>query len=113
MMNNKIVGAIGETMAQKFLKKKGYKIVEKNFNTPLGEIDIIARIKDLIVFVEVKDRSTKKFGLPREAVTPNKQQKIKTVALLWLKKNNLFESKVRFDVVEIIGEIVNHIENAF
>lgn len=112
-MNNKIVGAIGETMAQKFLKKKGYKIVEKNFNTPLGEIDIIARIKDLIVFVEVKDRSTKKFGLPREAVTPNKQQKIKTVALLWLKKNNLFESKVRFDVVEIIGEIVNHIENAF
>ena len=112
-MNTKVLGSKGEFFAKEFLKKKGYKILEINFTNNIGEIDIIAKHKETIVFVEAKARSTFKFGLPSEAVSFSKQNKIRTVALAYLKSTKNLESSVRFDVIEICGEQIRHIENAF
>lgn len=113
-MNTKILGASGEQQALEFLKEKGYKILETNFSNKIGEIDIIAKDKEFVVFVEVKARSTKAFGLPSEAVNFHKQQKIRQVALSYLKSKKILEKvQCRFDVVEVLGDEIRHIENAF
>lgn len=88
-MNTKILGASGEQRAAEFLKEKGYKILGTNFSNKIGEIDIIAKDKEFVVFVEVKARSSKAFGLPSEAVNFHKQQKIRKVALSYLKSNKM------------------------
>lgn len=110
---NFIKGRKNEALAENFLKKKGYKIIERNYSNHLGEIDIIVAKKDILVFVEVKFRSTDEFGLPREAVGIYKQNKIRKIATLYLQQNNLFERQIRFDVIDILGEEITHIENAF
>lgn len=110
---NRATGIFGEIQAAQYLKKKKYKILAKNFMCVLGEIDIVAQQKKTIVFVEVKKRETLRFGWPREAVDEYKQEKIRKVALYYLKQFKLLESPVRFDVIEIIGDNINHIENAF
>lgn len=112
-MRAKIYGQEGEILAKNFLLKKKYKIIETNFTCKVGEIDIIAKDKDFLVFVEVKSRSTKKFGLPREAVTIQKQNKIRKVAQFYLQKTQNFDTKCRFDVIEILDNEINHIVNAF
>ena len=98
---NKRIGRQGEDLAVDFLKKNGYQILEKNFRTKLGEIDIIAQDRDTISFVEVKSRTDATLGSPLEAITPFKIKKLSQVALLFLKQRNLFDSKARFDVVTI------------
>ncbi len=104
---NKVGGLKGETKAREFLKKKNYK-------NRMGEIDIIASFKKMIIFVEVKQRETLAFGRPSEAVNEQKRFKIKNTASLYLLQNDLQNSQVRFDVIEILGEdYLNHIENAF
>lgn len=110
---NHILGVQGETLAKKFLIDKGFKILVQNYSTKIGEIDIIAKTKDIIVFIEVKNRQTKRFGMPREAVTPYKQNKIRKVAMQYLMAHKLTESKVRFDCIEILGDTVTHLENCF
>ena len=110
---NKIKGNIGEILAINFLKKNKYKILEKNYTCKLGEIDIIALKNNTVVFVEVKARTTEEFGRPCEAVTPYKQQKIRTVANYFLMLKGWTEENSRFDVIEVLDEKVNHIENAF
>ena len=111
---NKITGNTGEAMAYAHLEGKGYDILETNYRTKLGEIDIIAKDKDdRIVFVEVKTRATYAHGYGREAVTPKKQQTIKRVAELYLKNNHKLNSHTRFDVIEIIDNKITHIEHAF
>lgn len=111
---NKVEGAIGEFNASEFLQKKKYKIIELNHKNRLGEIDIIAQQKDMIVFVEVKARSTLKFGRPSEAVDIRKQQKLRSVANLYLLQHHKMDNPCRFDVIEVIaGKEINHIENAF
>lgn len=112
-MNTRTKGNIGEELAVKHLKKKGYKIIERNFSCQFGEIDIIAKHDNFYVFVEVKSRKTIDFGLPRYAVNIRKQQRIVTCAKWWLATHELMGSAVRFDVVEVIGQDVNVIENAF
>lgn len=112
-MNTKILGNIGEILAKNYLKKKKFKILETNFKCKIGEIDIIASKNNIIVFVEVKFKSTKKFGLPREMVTLHKQNKIKLVASYYLQIKKLYSSICRFDVIEIFDKDINHIENAF
>lgn|SRR5574344_1225459 len=112
-MNTHILGVAGETTATQYLIDNGYKIIERNYKTYIGEVDIIAKIDDITVFVEVKDRETKRFGLPREAVTPYKQNKIRLVATQYLQKHRLIDSKVRFDVIEILGGEITHLKNAF
>ena len=107
------VGVSGEVQAKEYLIKKKYKILACNYTTKLGEIDIIAKYKNVVVFVEVKSRNSVKYGLPREAVTTHKQVKIKQVATQYLVSNQLLDSNVRFDVIDILDGELTHIENAF
>lgn len=114
-MNTKVFGTKGETLAENYLKKNGYQILKKNYKNMIGEIDIICfdKTTNETVFVEVKARSSQKFGLPREAVTSFKQQKIYNVATIYLKQKRLLDDKFRFDVIEILGDEICHIKYAF
>ena len=110
----KILGIQGETIAKEYLQNLKYKIVKLNYKNKIGEIDIIAKDGDVLVFVEVKARQSLKFGHPREAVNYHKQQKIRNVAIAYLKYNGLYEKiPIRFDVIDIVGDVVTHIKNAF
>ncbi|MBU1997615.1 MAG: YraN family protein [Candidatus Omnitrophica bacterium] len=100
----KKLGKEGEEAAVKFLRSKGYKIIEKNFSNYLGEIDIIAKDKDTICFVEVKTRSSDQYDSPFEAVSQKKQVKIARVAMSYLQQIDKMEAKSRFDVVGIDHE---------
>ena len=116
MDRRKRAGDFGEVAAVGYLKAKGYLILEENFKAGAGEIDIIARDKDYLVFVEVKYRKQMNFGSPVDAITPAKMRAITSAAQSYLAKNNLFDGNCRFDVVEIFGRElleINHIENAF
>ena len=118
MTRQKTLGQFGEDCAVKFLEAKGYTIITRNFRIRSAEIDIIARADDVIVFVEVKARSNIRYGLPVEAVTLRKQNKIIKAASVFLQDENFADCACRFDVVEIYFnnervEEINHIENAF
>ena len=115
MPNNKLIGDMGEKLAQNHLKSKGYKILDCNYKNHIGEIDIICFDKSTktYVFVEVKARKNLKYGYPREAVSNYKQNKIKTVAQSYMISHDIYKEKIRFDVVEIIDTDITHIENAF
>lgn len=105
-------GREGENLAVDYLLKKGYKILEKNFRCPAGEIDIIARDGNFIVIVEVKRRISDKYGEPQLAVNHKKQEKLKKSALYYLCRIGK-ELPVRFDVIAIRGGKIEHFENAF
>jgi len=83
MNHNQQIGKWGEEIAAEYLVQKGYMILEKNFRTPFGEIDIIAQIEGLIVFVEVKARTSTSFGLPEEALTWRKLSHMKSCAIYY------------------------------
>jgi putative endonuclease len=115
---SKALGAQGEDLAVRFLKKKGFKIIERNFHCPAGEIDLIAREGDTLVFVEIKARSSSDFGLPQDAVDRFKQQKIIQAARTYLAQHRLGEEiPARFDVVAIhllpAGPSIELIKDAF
>jgi putative endonuclease len=96
-------GSLGEKLAGRFLRKKGYKILYRNFRGHSGgEIDIVARDDDTLVFVEVKTRTREDFGRPIEAVGRQKQKRISRGALAWLRLLDNPDILFRFDVVEII-----------
>jgi putative endonuclease len=94
-------GKDSESLAVRYLRKNGYKILEQNYRNKIGEIDIIAKEKGSLVFVEVKARKTHVFGNPKWAVTPKKQRKISMVALYYLKATKQTHVKARFDVVSL------------
>ncbi len=94
-------GKKSESVAVRYLKKNGYKILMQNYRTKLGEIDIIAKDKDTIVFVEVKARRSSYYGNPKWGVTLKKQKKISMVALCYLKSIKQSRTKARFDVVAV------------
>ena len=96
------LGKKGEEIAAAFLKKSGYRIKERNYRSPLGEIDIIATEKKTIVFVEVKTRSSTFFGHPSHAVGKHKQRQLIKTALYYLAEKRLERNPARFDVVSII-----------
>lgn len=110
------LGRKGEDLAAGYLKAKGYKILHRNYRTPLGEADMIISDNDVLVFVEVKARSGSLFGEPFEAVDSRKQGKIRKIALYYLKLHKI-EKQVRFDVVSIVSRNGNpdikHIIEAF
>jgi putative endonuclease len=110
-------GQKGESIAARHLKKCGYKILVQNYRNKIGEIDIIARDGDTIVFVEVKTRRNDHFGGPKWAVTFHKQRKISMVALSYLKEFQLHDRRARFDVVAVLENdkkpAVEIIKNAF
>jgi putative endonuclease len=99
--NNKSFGEWGEDYAVLYLKRKGYKIINRNFSSRFGEIDIIATEGTTLVFVEVKSRYSNKFGEPVEAVTPTKLKKIIMTGYYYIQKNKLKAPKMRVDVVSI------------
>ncbi len=112
-MNSKILGDMGESKVFVYLREHGYILVEKNYVCPIGEIDIIAKHDGMIVFVEVKTRSSKKFGLPRETVGFQKQQKLRNLAMYYLKATKNFNTQCRFDIAEVLGDEITLIQNAF
>ncbi len=95
------LGREGEDLAFKALKKEGYKIIDRNVTSPAGEIDLIAREGGAIVFVEVKTRSSARFGSPQAAVDLWKQRRLTRLAMEWLQRHRLTNSPARFDVVSI------------
>ncbi len=110
-------GKLGEKIAADFLKKNGYRIVEANYRCPIGEIDIVARDKNELVFVEVKARKTDALGYPEQAVGVQKQKKISQLAQWYLREKNQINTRARFDVVAILmlpsGNDIRLIQNAF
>lgn len=112
------LGKCGEKVATKYLESKKYRIIQKNYRCFYGEIDIIAKDKKAIVFVEVKTRSSKKYGRGMEAVNFIKRQKLRKTALHFLQKNKVFFDGLRFDVIDILIKNsgppeIHHIKNAF
>lgn len=109
------LGFFGERKAAKFLKRKGYEIRERNFRSKLGEVDIIAKLGEVVAFVEVKTRRTHTYGEPNEAVDDERQGRYRRAANFYFYKNGLsvYDFTVRFDVIEVTKRGINHIENAF
>ncbi|HBI64666.1 MAG TPA: YraN family protein [Clostridiales bacterium] len=109
-------GARGEQRAAEYLVRRGFRILCRNYRSKYGEIDLICADDSYLSFVEVKTRSSTKFGAPREAVTKSKQQKIILTAQCWLAENPT-ALQPRFDVIEVFvtGSLcrINHIPNAF
>ncbi len=105
-------GKTGEDRAEEFLKNKGYEILERNYHSRYGEIDIIAKKNGCVVFIEVKTRKSTAYGRPCEFVTPKKMEKIIKTAMIYLKNQ---EVEMRFDVIEVYTKNweIEHIENAF
>lgn len=114
-MNNKELGDIGENIAVKFLENKKYIILDRNFRAQSTEIDIIAKDKEELVFVEVKTRKSHKFGEAYEAVGEFKMKNIINTARAYIYKHNLYDTQIRFDIIEVYynEKRINHIENAF
>jgi len=100
-MNRQEVGKLGEKVAQKFLKKRGYHIREVSFRCPQGEIDIIAQQKDYLVFIEVRTKSSLDFGSPEESLTQSKKKKLIALALTYANTHQNLPSLWRIDVVAI------------
>ncbi|WP_434796835.1 YraN family protein [Terrisporobacter vanillatitrophus] len=114
-MNNIEKGKIGEKIALKYIISKGGKIIEQNYRTKMGEVDIIAKLNGELVFVEVKSRSNINYGYPSESVNYKKKRKITNVAKYYILDNSLENLSIRFDVIEIYfnEKKINHIVNAF
>lgn len=100
-LKKKELGANGEEIAVRFLKNRGYRILERNYRTRLGEIDIIAEQGRDLVFIEVKTRSATRYGSPLESVTVPKQRKLSRVAQEYVSKRDCRNRSARFDVVGI------------
>lgn len=113
---NRILGDQGERAAGRHLRRRGMRVIIRGFRTPSGEIDLIARDGDVLVFVEVKSRRK---GSPAEAVNLEKQRRISRAAAMFLKREGLSDVRHRFDVVAIIwpddrkSPSIEHFENAF
>jgi putative endonuclease len=111
------LGKHGEELAARFLEARGFTILARNFRTPVGELDIVARDRSHLLFVEVKTRCSSVFGVPAEAVGAHKQRQIVRAAQWYLASGRYRDLQPRFDVIAVIaggGEpAVSHIANAF
>jgi putative endonuclease len=108
-----MLGAWGEEQAARFLQEKGLRIIERGFLTRWGEIDLIARDKDTVVFVEVKSRTRASQPSAADAISPAKQKKLIKAALIYMKKHRLENAALRFDVVLIEGSAIEWLRDAF
>lgn len=116
MASHNNLGKEGETIACEFLQKKGYKILDCNWRHLRYEVDIVALHKGFLVFIEVKTRSTFKFGFPDESVGFRKEKMLIEAAEIYIEQKDLF-NEIRFDIVSIVknekDEKIYHIQNAF
>jgi len=110
-------GKQGEALAAAYLEKEGYQIIERNYRCLFGEMDLVARDGQTIVFVEVKSRKSDRFGVPQLSVGPQKQKKLSQIALHYLEQKRFYPCDARFDVIAIRmrpeGHQVELIRNAF
>jgi putative endonuclease len=116
--NRQNLGRRGEDLAVEALRKNGHVILTRNYRCPLGEIDIIAKKHDVLVFIEVKTRTGGDYGHPASSVTHHKQRQISKSAQYYLAEHNLFDTPARFDVISIVidpvqGPLIEIIPNAF
>lgn len=112
------LGKFGEDLACKLVRDKGFEIIERNYCYKKGEIDIIAKDKEYLVFIEVKTRRNLEYGDPEYGVTKNKMKQIQKIAAAYLYEKEINDVDIRFDVIAILAEgnnnpVINHIENAF
>lgn len=120
MANNPLMGAWGEHLAGRYLRRRGYRLTAQNYRVRGGEIDLIAENRRYIVFVEVKTRQDAAFAQAREFVDRRKQERIRATAALWLSEHET-EKQPRFDIIEIYAPQgtdtehpkIIHLENAF
>ena len=111
-------GKYGEDLAIELLKAKGFQIIQRNYRQKCGEVDIIAKDKKTLVFIEVKTRSSLRFGQPFEAVTTAKQAQLSRIALDYMTRNKIINQAARFDVISILLEKnrepkIEHLQNCF
>ena len=95
------LGKLGEDLALKKVRRLGYKKIVQNYRCPLGEVDLIARDGDTLVFIEIKTRKSKSIDYAKEAVNDRKKRHLSKTALAYMKSNNCCDTKARFDVVAI------------
>jgi len=118
-LSRSALGALGERHAARLLRSKGYRLLEANYRTPLGELDLIARDDDTLVFVEIRTRTSEDTLTPLSSVDERKQQHVVRTARAYLRARRLPECPCRFDVVEVVatitGKVVDmrHYEGAF
>ncbi len=115
MSDNRLAGKSAEAVAAEYLRKKGHQIISLNYISRYGEVDIISKDRDCLVFSEVKSRKDKRFAAGREYVTRSKQEKIIKSAAMYIAREG-WDMDVRFDVLEVYtgnGLEIEHIENAF
>jgi putative endonuclease len=100
-MKRRATGIMGEKLAGEFLGRNGYDIIETNYRCPGGEIDIVARQQDTLVFIEVRTKTSRQFGGPEESITPAKMERLRTVAAHYCQNHNDLPEARRIDVVAI------------
>ena len=116
---NKDIGSFGEALARDYLISKGYKILNMNFRNKFGEIDIICKKNNLLIFCEIKSRYSNSFGSPIESITCYKQKQIIKLSELYLISKKYYNFNVRYDIIEVIfntitsSHIINHVQDAF
>ena len=117
--NSKMLGMFGEDLASDYLEKSGFKILERNYRCPLGEIDIVAKEHKTLVFVEVKTRKSDRHGSPLEAIGVQKQKQVLRAVKYYLKEKRFNHGPLRIDVVGVMmgyssdDTQIKHIRNAF
>ena len=118
MKNNRSLGTIKEEQAAIYLEKSGMSVLARNYRCRYGEIDIVAKFEDILVFVEVKTRTNLELGLPEDAVGPKKRRKYECLAAMYLQDHDYVDMPVRFDVIGLLviktdRALVRHHVNAF
>lgn len=112
-LSNRALGRWGEDLAAAHYRRSGYEVLDRNWRSPTGELDLVVRRGPMIVFSEVKTRRTADFGPAAAAVTVAKQRRIRQLAVEWLRDHDLHADSVRFDVVAITGTQLDLITDAF
>lgn len=107
------LGARGEAMAARWYEDNGYEVIDRNWRTRDGELDLVVRRSRMVVFCEVKTRSSLAFGSPAEAVTRDKRQRIRLLAAKWLETAPFRPARIRFDVAAVLDGSLDIIEGAF
>ena len=116
---NKDIGSFGEALARYYLISKGYKILNMNIRNKFGDIDIICKKNNLLIFCEIKSRYSNSFGSPIESITCYKQKQIIKLSELYLISKKYYNFNVRYDIIEVIfntitsSHIINHVQDAF